>query len=100
LTVVLLKDSFVHARAAAAKTLGQIGDPNAVPALAAALGDSEHEVQVNAAKSIGLLTGQKFTDINAKGFSLDKNGNPIIVIEALDWWNKQGRLQDWVQRNR
>jgi len=69
----------------AAIALGKIGDAVAVPALAFALDDEEHNVQIYSAKSIALLTGQKFTDMNGPGYLLDENKNPILVLKAKEW---------------
>ena len=98
LIVILLADPFVHARSNAATALGKIERVDAVPALATALMDEHVRVQISSAISIALLTGQEFPDLNVKGgYSLDENGVPIIVIAAREWWEEEGRYQDWLE---
>lgn len=97
LIITLLEDPFVHARRAAAEALGEIGDKIAVPALAAALADEDHFVQIESAISLALLAGQEFPDFNSKGgYSLNQDGEPVIVEAAKEWWENEGRYQDWL----
>jgi HEAT repeat protein len=97
LIVVLLEDSFVHARVASAEALGKIGEPIAVPALATSLADESDSVQIESAISLALLSGQKFPDLDTKGgYSLNQKGVPIIVEAAKEWWETTGRYQDWL----
>lgn len=96
LIVTLLTDSFVHARVNAAISLGQIGDTACVPALVKSLGDESDSVQIRSAIALAMLTGQEFPDWNSQGYSLSKEGIPLIVIAAREWWEKEGRHQNWL----
>jgi len=95
LEVALLAD-FVHVRRAAAIALGHIGDTAAIPALAQALNDKDNAVSGYAARSIATLTDQKFPDRNGPGFSIDKNGVPVVVAAAIEWWMQQGQYHSWL----
>lgn len=95
LTAVLLTD-FVHVRVDAAIALGKIGDKSAIYSLVKALDDEDDGVSGEAARSIGLITGQSFPDINSSGFHINENGVPDIVQAAKDWWEREGQHDDWL----
>jgi len=99
LITVMLTD-FAHTSAEAAGALGKIGDVSAIPALVQGL---EHEyigTGIEAAKSIANLTGQEFPDLDGiGGYTLDSDGNPLIVIAAQDWWKEEGQYQEWLRGN-
>ena len=99
LIVLLLSDSSVHSRREAAEALGKIGDASAVPALAQGLNDEDKGVGIECAKSIAVLTGQQFPDMNSTGYSLDENGIPLIVSSAKKWWTEEGQDKSWVSSN-
>ena len=50
---------------------------------------------IECSKSIAKLTGEKFTDFDSLGYTLDENGVPLIVIDARKWWLETGQFQDW-----
>jgi HEAT repeat protein len=92
---IALETDFVVVRRAAAEVLGQIDDKSAVPTLAKALYGDDDGVNAFAARSIALLTDQKFPDMEGAGFSVDKDGVPFIVKAAKGWWEREGQYQDW-----
>jgi hypothetical protein len=96
---VLHNDSYIHAKDAAATALGYIGDHEIVPDLAVALFAENpyhsYDVAISCAKSIARITGEKFTDYDAIAYTIDKNGTPLIVIDAREWWEQKGQYQDW-----
>lgn len=99
LIVILLSDSAVQPRREVAKALGKIGDISAIPALAQCLSDEDEGVGIECAKSIAVLAGQQFPDLNSPGYSLDEKGVPLIVIAAREWWQKEGQHKSWVSLN-
>lgn len=92
LSKLLLNGASVRERRRAAEALGKIGDKSAVPALATVL--SETAIAVEAAKALGLLTGQQFPGLSSSGYSVE-NGTPIIVTAARKWWQERGQFMDW-----
>jgi len=99
---ILRSDDSVHARVSAAEALGKIGDDRAVPALADILWDQEAEeeyisIPIKAAQAIAQLTGNPFPDSEPgpHGYTLNDDGKPLIVIAAREWWEREGRLQEW-----
>jgi hypothetical protein len=99
LIALLLSDSFVHSRREAAEALGRIGDISAIPALAQGLNDEDKGVGIECAKSIAVLTGQQFPDLNSTGYSLNEKGVPLIVIAAREWWQQEGQYKSWISLN-
>lgn len=85
-------------RSAAIGALGKIGDPLAVPVLAKKLNDADIFYGIPYANSIALITGEQFTDAgpNAAGFQTNDGGIPLIVIDALKWWEEKGQFLEWV----
>lgn len=94
LSLFMLTD-FAHGGVAAAEALGKIGDKSAIPALVQALDHRYSGVGVAAAESIAILTHQQFTDFGGPAYTLDKNGVPLIILEAKKWWNDEGQYQSW-----
>lgn len=99
---VLRLDVYVHARAAAAEALGKIGDASAVPTLAEILWDREAQeayisIPIKAAQAIAQLTGEQFPDSEPgpHGYRLNEDGEPLIVIAAREWWESEGKYQEW-----
>jgi HEAT repeat protein len=86
---------FAHGGVAAAKALGKIGDKSAVPALIQALDHRYSGVGITAAESIAILTDQQFTDLGGPAYTLDKDGVPLIILDAKKWWNEEGQYQNW-----
>ncbi len=97
LSLFMLTD-FAHGSVAAAKSLGKIGDNSAVPALVQALDHRYWVVGVTAAESIGILTDQQFTDFGGSGYILDKDGVPLIILDAKKWWIQEGQYENWSQQ--
>jgi HEAT repeat protein len=65
LAEVLRRDPDIDVRLAAARSLGEIGDPAAVTALGAALDDTDPAMQVRAVASLREVTGKDFgADVN------------------------------------
>jgi HEAT repeat protein len=99
----VLQDSMgVHVRAEAARALGRIGDPSAVPALAATLyeeevfGRSSINLDVYCAASISLIADLSLPDGHlVGGHQLNEEGVPLVVIAAREWWESEGIHQAW-----
>ena len=99
---ILRSDEYIHARVSAAESLGKIGDISAVPALANILWDREAQeayrfIPVAAAQAIAQLSGNQFPDseLGPHGYRLDDDGEPLIVIAAREWWESEGKYQEW-----
>jgi HEAT repeat protein len=102
LVSILHHDSYIHASDAAATALGLIGDRAIIPDLAIALFAENpyqsYDVAISCAKSISMITEEKFTDFDSTtGYLIDKNGIPLIVIDARKWWLERGQFQNWVE---
>ena len=96
LIIVLQEDDAVQVRRSISLTLGEIGNPIAVPILAANLFDSNDAIQVFSARSIAMITGEKFTDWDSKGgYGGNNEGLTYIVIDARLWWEKVGKFKEW-----
>lgn len=100
LTYILENEQSHHSRERAATALGDIDDPSAIPALAKCLTDINVEwdgygIQISCAKSIAIITGEKFTDSNSLIYTLDSNGIPLIVKDAQNWWIEEGQFINW-----
>jgi HEAT repeats len=97
---ILQTDDAVRVRISAAEALGQIGASTSVPTLASNLDDENTELTIVAAVSISLITGESFPDADSQhGYRLNEEGIPLIVIAARRWWEEEGKLQDWEDRN-
>jgi HEAT repeat protein len=93
---LLTKDDSTRVRIAAAEALGKLDDRSIVPVLADQLDSSNTELAIVAAKSLALLTGKNFSDVDSQnGYSLDQGGNPYIVIDAKAWWESEGKFLEW-----
>jgi hypothetical protein len=99
---VLQNDVSVNVRSAAAEALGQIGDSAAIPTLVDILYEKETqgltnpELSINSARSIALITGQNFPDVDGEhGYQLNEQNVPLIVIAAQEWWETEGKFQKW-----
>jgi hypothetical protein len=97
LSLFMLTD-FAQGGVAAAKSLGKIGDKSAIPALVQALDNRYWVVGVTAAESIGILTDEQFTDFGGPGYFLDKDGIPLIILDAKKWWIEEGQYENWSQQ--
>jgi len=93
LSVVLLSD-FISVRKAAAEALGKIGCKEAVPALAIALRDPDHYFSTIVAEAFEKLVERDFSP-DKTAYYLDENGIPIIVNNAIAWWEQEGQHMDW-----
>ena len=95
---VLEKDDAYQVRVSAAEALGEIGSQIAVPFLADCVfstQDLSNSLVISCAKSIALITGEDFTDVDGDGYTLNKEGIPLLVADAREWWETTGREQDW-----
>jgi HEAT repeat protein len=102
---MLKTDETAAARVAAAEALGKLEDTRAVPFLAAVLYYAEdlysegasQSLMIEAAQSLAYLTGNPFTDSapGPHGYRLNSDGMPVLVVEARDWWETEGRFQEW-----
>ena len=77
----LLTEPDKETRSAAARSLGDIGDPITLEKLQDALGDTESEVRAEAARALGLLKASD--SIEALGEALD---DPRIVVRYRAAW--------------
>lgn len=82
----------VRERRNAAEALQKIGDRSAIPVLAQALNDEA--IAINAARALGFLAKQEFTDLHSTSYKIE-NGVPLIVQDAKRWWEEEGKLLDW-----
>lgn len=92
LALLLSGTGSVHQRRTVAEALAKIGDKRAVPALANALVDNT--VAIGAARAIGIIVGEDFSDIHSTGYRID-NGVPLIVRDAQVWWQSEGQYINW-----
>jgi len=70
LVSLLNNDDATIVKIAAAEALGKIGDQSVVPNLVNYLNSPDLELAIVSAKSIALLTGQSFTDVDSQnGYS-------------------------------
>lgn len=100
LVQIVNTDIAVKVRVVAAEALGKIGDRSSVPALVGSLNSDNLELIIVSAKSIGILVGEEFTDINSiQGYVLSTDGTPLIVLDAKKWWEEEGKYDDWEENN-
>jgi hypothetical protein len=99
LVQVLRSNKYEAEAVAAAKSLGEIGDVSAVPALADVLFDQNAHISlcIEASRAIARLTGVQFPDSEpeSRGYKLDDEGKPLLVIAAQEWWESEGRYMEW-----
>jgi hypothetical protein len=104
LILILETDNTENVRDAAAKAMQKIGEPVAIPALADCLFEGVdhfiekhgYNVAISCSNAIAQIVGEKFRDMNStKGYTLDKDGIPLIVIDARNWWLETGKSQNW-----
>lgn len=99
LIAVLSGDEAESVRISAAEALGKIGDSSAVPYLAANLNNPSLEITIVSAREIGHLTEKSFTDVNSQqGYDLNDDGIPLLVLDAISWWESEGKFQSWDER--
>jgi hypothetical protein len=92
---VLQNDSSINVQIDAAAALGTIGDKKAVPILAQQLYQEDRFLSIYFAKSIALITAERFPDADSQGGYRVRGGVPLIVSAARDWWEKIGQYQNW-----
>jgi HEAT repeat protein len=97
---VLHNDKYIHASAEAADALGFIAGRSVIPDLATELFAENpyqsYDIAIPSAKSIARITGERFTDFDSTaGYTLDRDGTPLIVVDARKWWQEIGQYQDW-----
>jgi len=96
LTHVLQTDKAVRVRISAAEALGRMDASVSVPALASSLYAEDTELAIVAAVSISLITGEDSPDADSQhGYRVNEEGIPLIVIAARQWWEAEGKDQDW-----
>jgi HEAT repeat protein len=84
LVKVLRTDRDTFVRRAAARSLGEIGDREAAPALIEAVGDREFFVAVTAYRALTAISGQDF------GFQEGLSAAEIeqVIERAKAWWER------------
>ncbi len=88
------RDPSVSVQVAAADALGRIGYARAVPDLAEHLDDVSVELQIATALAISRIAGLDLQDSESSGiYRLDESGEPLIVGEAISWWQTTGQFQ-------
>lgn len=95
---VLQTDEAYQVRVSAADALGKIGLEEAIPALADFLYDNQSlssGLSISCANAIALITGEEFTDVDSRAYTLNKEGTPLIVVDAREWWESTGKNQNW-----
>jgi len=96
---VLESDSYIHARMSAALALGKIGPSAAasVPNLVRVLDDANPGLRGRAAYALAQITDSRWPDADGdgNGFYASDEGELLIVIAAREWWNREGKYQDW-----
>ncbi len=96
---VLESDSYIHARMSAALALGKIG-PSAVasvPNLIRVLDDANPGLRGRAAYALAKITDSQWPDADGdgNGFYTSDEGELLIVIAAQEWWENEGKYQEW-----
>jgi hypothetical protein len=95
----LKTDESDHVRHAAAYAIAKFGERArlAVPTLVESLNDEDISVRGASAYAIAQITGEPFPDADRHDgtFKIADNGEPYIVIAAREWWEREGRFQDW-----
>lgn len=90
LSDVLRRDPSMDVRLAAARSIGKLGGPEAVPALAPALEDPSPAMQYRAVQSLREATGKDFGDDAKAWREFAQGGSPqaISTVERmrLDWF--------------
>lgn len=93
---VATNDNAIQVRRSAAETLGLIGDISAIPVLASLLYTEDIGIRIESAISISKITGGDFPDAASQsGYRLNEEGEALIVIAAQEWWEKEGKFDDW-----
>jgi len=95
---MLKTDEAYRVRVSAADALGKIGSKEAIPALIDFLYGNQNlsnELNISCAIAIALITGEEFTDVDSHVYTLNKDGIPLITIDAREWWESTGRHQNW-----
>ncbi len=82
-------------RYSSADALGKISDKTSIPALAQCIYLSETGLTAACANAIASITDEEFRDAGSGSFSLDSDGIPFIVIDARNWWEKEGQYMLW-----
>lgn len=89
---MLSNDPSINVRLDIPDTLSQIGEISAVPGLAETLYDDDPFLAVEAAEALASLANQGFGDLGAED---NEEGVSMIVAAAIEWWEEEGRFQDW-----
>jgi len=99
---VLENDDHPYVRIYAANALGELKDTKAIPILAHQLFEEnwkwvpeDKRVALECAVAIAKITKEDFTDAEQLGYTLNEEGVPYILIDARNWWIKEGQFQDW-----
>jgi HEAT repeat protein len=87
-------------RITVADALGSIGERGSVPVLVQILLDEQTQqyhrfLVINCALSISKITREKFADMGDGSYTINKDGVPLVVVDARSWWKQEGQYQDW-----
>lgn len=99
LLIMALFDSSLSVREGAAAALGSIGDKRAVPALAQCLeghNDPNGSVAYYAALAMEDIVGITFVAPPQTANTLNEQGDTLIVVKAIEWWNRVGHSENWI----
>ena len=92
---VMKNDKHPNVRTRAVISLGKLGDPRAIPALANNLYQENQKLAILSADAIASITGERFTDAGRNGYTLNDEGVALILLDAQKWWEEIGQYQDW-----
>jgi len=61
-----------------------------------AMGRTDDGLWVASAVAIALITGEDFPDTDSSGgYYLNEEGVPLVVVAAREWWESEGKYQEW-----
>jgi hypothetical protein len=95
LILALQTDKNVTVQCEVADALGKLKAKEAIPALASLLYSTDIYVSALVAQSIANITGEPFRDSGKAYFTINDSGQPLIVIDAITWWEEKGQYQEW-----